>query len=648
MLDGFEKIDLTSQSSNAPEQEQETIAMERASSKGLKKKIAFPLVATVIVGVLILAMLFLAQQVYFSSVGTFHQAKKALDAIKSQDLTQIEVELGKTKIELAKTQKSLAVLSFLRFIPLLGSYYSDADHLGKAASHTLAIATIFVDSLKPYADVLGLKGEGSFVGGSAEQRIQTVVLTMGKITPRIDEVAKYATFIQGEIDAINPNRYPTFLVGNIHKQLVTVREITDSGVALVNEARPLVKVLPALLGESKEKRYLVLFQNDKELRATGGFLTAYAVFRIDKGIIHVDSSDDIYALDNSLKKRQKAPEPILKYLPKVTTFNLRDSNLSPDFVASMKTFNTLYQDTTRKVAIDGIIALDTHVLVSVIKLLDDEVYAAGIKFHTKEDERCDCPQVIYELEDRISRPIGYERSGRKDLIGVLLYAIMEKALQSSPKKYWGPLFQQFLTEVSEKHVLFYLFDTEAQKGIEALHAAGRIRQFEGDYLHVNNTNFAGAKANLYTKETVGQDILLGEDGTITKTVTLTYKNPYPPSNCDLEAGQLCLNAPLRNFLRIYVPKGSALVKSQGSEVKVTSYEELGKTVFEGFFTVKPQGQAVFTITYTLPFKLKKGSVLPLLIQKQPGTDANEYIVRVNGRQVHKFPLRRDLELVVKQ
>ena len=30
------------------------------------------------------------------------------------------------------------------------------------------------------------------------------------------------------------------------------------------------------------------------------------------------------------------------------------------------------------------------------------------------------------------------------------------------------------------------------------------------------------------------------------------------------------------------PKAAQLVSSQGSEVKMTSYEELGKTVFEGF------------------------------------------------------------------
>src|SRR3989338_6498041 len=108
----------------------------------------------------------------------------------------------------------------------------------------------------------------------------------------------------------------------------------------------------------------------------------------------------------------------------------------------MKLFNSLYDKSAGRVAVDGIIALDTSVLVSTIKILDNEINAGGLTFTSDIDKRCDCPQVIYELEDNISRPVNYEKEGRKDLLGALLYSIMEKALKSSPKLYWGPLFQQ--------------------------------------------------------------------------------------------------------------------------------------------------------------------------------------------------------------
>jgi hypothetical protein len=61
-----------------------------------------------------------------------------------------------------------------------------------------------------------------------------------------------------------------------------------------------------------------------------------------------------------------------------------------------------------------------------------------------------------------------------------MYAIMQKAFSSSPKLYWGPLFQTMLTQISEKHVLFYSYNSQAQQGLEGLNAAGRIMDFGGD------------------------------------------------------------------------------------------------------------------------------------------------------------------------
>jgi hypothetical protein len=383
------------------------------------------------------------------------------------------------------------------------------------------------------------------------------------------------------------------------------------------------------------------------LRPTGGFITAYTIMGIDKGRLHIQKSDDIYPLDDSIANKPVAPEPIQKYLVNVSRLNLRDSNLSPDFVESMKTFQSLYNKASQREKVDGIIAIDTDVLVSTIKILDDQVQAAGMTFTTKNDERCNCPEVIYELENDISRPVGYQKTDRKYLIRELMNAIMVKALSSSPKIYWGPLFQSMLMLTNQKHVLFYLYDEDAQSGIEAMNAAGKIKSFEGDYLHINDANFGGQKSNLFTTQTVENAYEIQKDGLIKKTVTITYKNTFPPSNCNLEAGQLCLNAVLRNWLRIYVPKGSQLIDSNGSQVKLKTYEELDKTVFEGFLTVRPLGQSKFEISYTLPFKLSSGSPLPVLIQKQPGTDGNQFTVTANGKTVEEFGLFADKEMRLK-
>lgn len=155
--------------------------------------------------------------------------------------------------------------------------------------------------------------------------------------------------------------------------------------------------------------------NDKELRATGGFLTAFAVFKVDQGKFKVERSEDIYTLDNSIKNHPAAPRPIALYHKGVSKFQIRDSNLSPDFVETNKLFDELYQNSSEKVDYDGVIAVDTHVLVDALEILGD-TQVRGLNFSSKIDKRCDCPQVIYTLLDEIDRPVAYLKADRKGIL----------------------------------------------------------------------------------------------------------------------------------------------------------------------------------------------------------------------------------------
>jgi len=626
-MNGFDKIELDAEKDQAQTMKHKQHIAEldkRGSDMKVKKRnknFRIPKKVYIILGVIVVLLGLLTIPLfatYKSALKTYRQAKLVVAAAKTQNLEVASTEIDKTKADLKDTQQSLHALIPLKFIPVLSWYYNDADHLMNAGQSGLDTGTIVVESLKPYEDVLGLKGQGSFTGGSAQERIKTAVMATGKITPKIDDIAQTLEKVQKEMDQVQPWHYPEFIFGKkVKAQLVDARTVVDQAATFVTDARPLVKAIPSLLGDTEEQKYLILFQNDKELRPTGGFITGYSIFKIDKGLLNPDKNDDIYPLDDSIPNKPKAPNVLANYL-KVYTLNLRDSNLSPDYVESMKTFRSMYERSPQRVDVSGIIAIDTDVLVSTIKILDNTISAGGMTFTTDNDPHCDCPQAIYALENNISRPVNYIKTARKSILGDLLNAILVKALSSSPKKYWGPLLQSFITQTNQKHILFYLYDDQAQQGMEGLNAAGRIKEFDGDYLHINEANFSGAKVNIFMKEAVDSDYKVGSDGTITKTVTINYKNPYPASDCNLERGGLCLNAQYKDWVRIYVPKGSELVDSKGTLSKLTTNEDLGKTVFEGLMTVRTEGVGTLTVTYKLPVKATNGE-LPVLIQKQPGT-----------------------------
>ena len=382
---------------------------------------------------------------------TVGEARALVYVAKQQDLPQTREKLKSTQAKFGKAKKDFSYFSFLRFIPFLGNYYRDTDHLVAAGAYGLETAQKTVDALSPYADLLGFSGEkGSFVNQTGEERLETLILTLDKLTPVLGEVGMNLKLIEDEINQIKPSRYPQSFKGvEVRSEIKRFQETVNQVVALVVDAQPLMEVLPELLGEKGPKKYLVLFQNDKELRPTGGFITAYAIFRLEKGKIIAEKSEDIYLLDGTMGKTFPAPEPISKYLPKVYSWHLRDANLSPDFYLSMKKFEEMYEYAGGREEVDGIIAIDTFVLQKLIDVLGP-IPAYGIQFTNEIVEECNCPQVIYELEKYADQPVGYMRTERKGIIGVLMNAIMQKALGISPGQYWPRLIETSLNSLSEK------------------------------------------------------------------------------------------------------------------------------------------------------------------------------------------------------
>lgn len=670
MVDKLRKIDLDSELVEAvPE------AVVEPAVEVKKRKVMMPrwlggvlVVVLALISVLIIGGIFVygaVSKVVAKAREVQVPAQAMASAIKGQDLEKTKVYLGETTQKLTELTKEYEKLLLWRAVPFLGVYVEDGNHVLKAGSAGLAVANKAIEALEPNADLLGLKGKSTFVSGTADDRIQTAVKTMSALTPKITEMGKSIETLRNELKEIDPARYPEHLAGKaVRSELVKAKELIENAANLFVNAQPLLVNLPKMLGEPGERRYLVLFQNDKELRPTGGFITAYAQFRIVKGKMILEKADDVYALDNAKRKKFPAPREITTFHKGVYELNIRDSNLSPDFKESMQKFEEMYETTAGKEKIDGIWAVDTHVLVEALKILGP-MNVFGREFSAETDKRCDCPKAVYELEDYSTRPVGYVREARKDVIGVLLQGLLQKALGVSPSQYWGALFQMLLSEINQKHVLAYFKNIDEQKAAESFNLAGRIMQAsdtaavlaykenEGwDYLHLNNANMAGAKSNMFVSEKIIKDVTVNGDGTVTTKLTVDYKNPYPGSDCNLERGGLCLNAPLRNWVRVYAPKGSKLTDSKGTQspkdgkaIPMETLEGLGKTVFEGFLIVNPLGAAKLELTYTSPVKSVDGKYR-LLIQKQPGIAGPEYTIKLGGKTRKEMQLLSDTELVL--
>lgn len=642
------KTNLTSFNSTAPrpQAKNQPPAKPTSSKKPFPKWLKITLIILLVWVVLAVAIAIPAFKTLQAAQDTLVLAREAYVAGKNQNLPEFNAKLEATKKQVENTHQVFKILAWTKFIPFLGGYYRDGDHAFKASLAGIEAGQVLGATIEPYADVLGFQGQGSFTGGTAEERISKIVETLDKVIPEIDQIAAKVQIARDEINQINANRYPFTVKGHDLKQsILQAQKFADDALVAVTDAKPVIEILPQALGIDEERKYLVIFQNDAEIRATGGFMTAYGIMRVEKGKVHQEKSDDIYNLDKKFNKRLKPPELIDKYLPLVYYWNLRDMNLSPDFKESMDTFYSYYQDVPGEPEVDGIISVDTQVLNDLVTVLGPIDVPGYGTFSSETDPACDCPQIIYELELLADKPSASIRQDRKGVIAPMLQTILLKAY-GSPKNMWPGLFQTVIRNIGEKHVLFYMLDENEQQAVEGINVAGRIRDYDGDYFHVNDINFAGAKSNMFVTEEVEQDITINDNGTVTKKVTLTYKNPAPASNCNLEAGELCLNGILRDVVRLYVPAGSELKEALGfEEDTVETLEDFDRTYFQGFFKLSPQSQAKVVFEYTSPYK-PENDEYKMLIQKQPGKKRPKYTVTINQEHQEEFDLATDKELKV--
>lgn len=608
---------------------------QRPNARNRKKIFVRILIATVIIGVLIYLPI---RGVYTGAKTLVASGRTLKQSAANDNLDDIRRDLKSMRQAAEGINGSLTWIFWVRAIPFVGSFYSDAKHFASAMEYELEAVESLAEGLDPYKNELGFTGHPT----PGQDKIAQIVKILDKVIPKLDSVEPQLKKAKDEVENIDVSKYPEkFGNQQVRSRIDTAKNFIIGAHFAVTEAKDALEVAPSALGQPSPKNYMIIFQNDKELRATGGFMTAYAFMTIDKGRISTSKSDDIYRLDERLLATclskicpLSPPAPLVKYLPEVTgkprqAWSMRDSNLSPDLPTSVKDFERMYQLLGEGLSFDGIIMIDTHVVEELIKITGP-VEVFGVTYSAEVDKRCNCPNVIYELEN-YAQIVQKGEQDRKAILGTLMQQILARALGEV-----GGKMPEFINVgaklANSKHVMFYMHDDKTQRALSKLNWTGEIKGFDGDYLHINDSNFAGGKSNIYVTEDVTLEINTKDNK---HELTIDYKNP--------QAYNTWLNGINRDYVRVYVPKGSRLINSKGSEVEVTTIEDLGKTAFEAFIQVRPQNSRKLEFEYEVP-NSQDGDEYELLIQKQPGTKDYKYEVKINGKSKEKFELDSDKEL----
>jgi hypothetical protein len=399
--------------------------------------------------------------------------------------------------------------------------------------------------------------------------------------------------------------------------------------------------LPWLLGMQGPRTYLVLVQNNHELRATGGFIAAVGRVSVDGGRLAGFDFDDSYALYSDRSTYPPAPLAMQEYMG-IPLLVMRDANWSPDFPTTAQVARALYAQETGQ-QVDGVFTVD----LSAVKQLVGAIGALDVP-------GADEPITGDNIEEQVIRfwetPVGAERTiaagmnmewfgQRKDFIPAIARAALDR-VQGGDVNY-GALLAAAQAAMDERSIQIWVNNPQVQSVMAEARWDGGLHPLPGaDYLAVVDTNMGYNKVDAAIRRTLAYSVSWpeGPDQPALATVTITYAHPItvPDPGCDQSPryGTAYADMIARcyfNYVRVFAPAGSELVEASGLEDEsiISRRGERGTREFAGFFVLPTASEQQVSFTYRLPTGITPDAYR-LLVQRQSGTQPLPIALDVDG------------------
>lgn len=374
-----------------------------------------------------------------------------------------------------------------------------------------------------------------------------------------------------------------------------------------------------IFGGQGLRRYLLIFQNPAELRPTGGFMGSFALLDVKDGnIVNIDiPAGGSYDLQGQLTEYVAPPAPLLLSNKR---WEFQDANWFPNFPASANKILWFYRH-SRNLTADGVIAINAGVINRLLSIIGPIAETNHNVVLDKENALATIQNVVeYGSEKKDNKP--------KQILSDLAPLFISN-FKKMPARAILPMLTNLEEALREKEIQAYFTDDNTENTIKEFGWGGEVLNTtpDQDYLFVVNTNIQGQKSDAKIKQTISHQAVVQPDGAILDSVVISREHTgqaeeklYGQTNID--------------YLRIYVPAGSELVRASGftwpdeqkfrapeswykkdalltdleketgvdskSGTRVTS--EFGKTAFANWIITEPGQTTQVQFVYKLPFK----------------------------------------------
>lgn len=227
-------------------------------------------------------------------------------------------------------------------VPGLGANFSAIAEVARSADEVSSLG------VAPLVKVVSSLNWDSLMPSATGTNLEPIQ----QASPSITSAAHAVRISAARLDKIDASTLLPEVADPLERAREQLRGVTGALDASANASQ----IIPSMLGADGPRNYLLMIQNNAELRASGGIPGALAVLSLDKGKLTMgaqSSAGDIGAMSPTLPVD---PEQEQIYSGRVGKY-MQDINLTPDFPTSASTAIAMWEKKTSQ-RVDGVISID--------------------------------------------------------------------------------------------------------------------------------------------------------------------------------------------------------------------------------------------------------------------------------------------------
>ncbi|MCK6540415.1 MAG: DUF4012 domain-containing protein, partial [Anaerolineales bacterium] len=443
--------------------------------------------------------------VYEDATALRGSLRSSLEGMDFKETTSAMTELQGDLDEFAKEARPLLWLApKLGWVPTYGGDLANAPNLIELADQLIGASIVALEAAEP------LLAEINSPGSALDPAGVTALLVDAQ--PRLLEARRefdQALEVRNRIEAggLSPR-----LQGLLTEELDPLLALMDDGLSLST-------TLPLILGADGNgpKTYLLLAQNEDELRPTGGFITTVGRLVLHEGEIVSLEFESVDNREDWTKPYPAAPWQLQEYM-NADVLILRDSNWFADFPTSAMWAEYLY-GYDHPEPMDGVIAFDQQFLVMLLSALGP-LEVEGAPYPITGANVIEYMRSAKEPPADQPVPSGWYR---KEFIGDIADALLDK-LMNGRNNNWRALAVTLTRALEERHLLLQFDDPAVTSLLAERGWDNAVRPIGGDFLMTTDTNIGFNKTNALVEVSLSYDVDLTDLSAPTAALVVTHTN----------------------------------------------------------------------------------------------------------------------------